>query len=268
MLDIKLLIFDIDGTLIKNKSEYIDPKTVKALNDASKNGYLEIIATGRCSYFIPPIIKDNFTSADYYITINGALITNGHMETLKKHPINETQFNQALKLANKYNVALAYKFEDAVVIYRSYLDFINIYTHGIEHPDILIDNTQNQDYHLKHGMPLGIFIIGEDETLKAMAQECDQVNWVYAYKNAMEAFDFGVSKAEAIKTLLKELKLKPSEIMTFGDGENDIEMLELAGIGVAMGNAKDHVKKHADFVTLDCDQGGIPYALKYFGIIE
>lgn len=268
MLGIKLLIFDIDGTLIKNKSEYIDEVTIKALKEASKNGYKEIIATGRCSYFIPNIIKNNFDNADYYITINGALITNDKMETLVKHPINLDQFNKALELADKYDVALAYKFEDAVVIYRSYKEFIEIYTHGVEHPSILIDNTQNRDYHLSHGMPMGIFIIGEDDILKAMSQECNNVNWVYAYAHAMEAFDFGVSKAEAIKSLLQTLNLSPSNIMTFGDGENDIEMLELAGIGVAMGNAQDYVKTHADFVTLDCDKGGISYALKHFKIID
>ena len=56
--------------------------------------------------------------------------------------------------------------------------------------------------------------------------------------------------------------------MAFGDGENDIDMLHYAGIGVAMGNASDLVKSNADYVTADIDDDGIEKALKHFGIID
>lgn len=55
--------------------------------------------------------------------------------------------------------------------------------------------------------------------------------------------------------------------MAFGDGGNDISMLEYVGIGVAMGNANPPVKERADFVTKDIDDDGIEYALRHFGLI-
>lgn len=57
------------------------------------------------------------------------------------------------------------------------------------------------------------------------------------------------------------------EIIAFGDAENDLDMIEFAGIGVAMGNAKDEVKAVADYVTTDVDENGIWNACKYFGLI-
>ena len=67
---------------------------------------------------------------------------------------------------------------------------------------------------------------------------------------------------------LDENGLKREEIMAFGDGENDIDMLKFAGIGVAMGNASDEVKAAADYVTDSVDADGIAKALKHFGLID
>lgn len=74
------------------------------------------------------------------------------------------------------------------------------------------------------------------------------------------------SKAEGIKQLVNHLKEKPKRVIAFGDGYNDIEMLQLADIGVAMGNASDEVKAHADFVTKRIDEDGIYYACEQLGL--
>lgn len=75
-------------------------------------------------------------------------------------------------------------------------------------------------------------------------------------------------KSAGIQKFLDEQGLDRSEIMAFGDGENDMEMLRFAGIGVAMGNAGDKVKVAADYVTDTVDNNGIEKALRYFGLIE
>ena len=76
-----------------------------------------------------------------------------------------------------------------------------------------------------------------------------------------------VNKATAINSILDEWKLDKNEIIAFGDSNNDLEMLDYVGVGVAMGNASDNVKNQSDYVTLDNDSDGIYYALKHFGII-
>lgn len=74
-------------------------------------------------------------------------------------------------------------------------------------------------------------------------------------------------KITGMKRLMAQLNLSQNEIMAFGDAENDIEMLQYAGIGVAMGNAVESVKETADYITDDIDKNGIQNALLYYHII-
>ena len=71
----------------------------------------------------------------------------------------------------------------------------------------------------------------------------------------------------AIEATLRYFHLKPEEVMAFGDGKNDRDMIRMAGIGVAMGNAHESVKEAADYVAAPADQEGIYLALQHFGLL-
>ena len=71
-----------------------------------------------------------------------------------------------------------------------------------------------------------------------------------------------------IKRYLELTGIRREEIIAFGDAENDLDMIQYAGIGVAMGNAKEAVKEVADYVTDDIDDDGIEKALKHLGLID
>lgn len=103
----------------------------------------------------------------------------------------------------------------------------------------------------------------EDE-LKAILPDCRITRW---NDRAVDIISRGGGKVVGIKQYLERNNILPRETMAFGDGENDIEMLEAAGIGIAMGNADDIVKKSADYVTDSVDNDGIGKALRYFQII-
>ena len=75
------------------------------------------------------------------------------------------------------------------------------------------------------------------------------------------------NKAVGIQKLIEYLGIKREEIIAFGDGHNDAEMLNYAGLGIAMGNAIEKVKKASDYITKDIDDSGIYYALKHFNVI-
>jgi hydroxymethylpyrimidine pyrophosphatase-like HAD family hydrolase len=76
-----------------------------------------------------------------------------------------------------------------------------------------------------------------------------------------------VSKSLAIIKVLQYFGIEKSEAIAFGDGENDIDMLELVGLGIAMGNGNEKLKNVADFVTKKSGEDGIEFALKKYGII-
>ena len=77
----------------------------------------------------------------------------------------------------------------------------------------------------------------------------------------------GCTKAVGIDRIIGQYGISLKETMAFGDGGNDIAMLQHAGVGVAMGNAMDEVKKAADFVTTSVDEDGIVNALRHFGLL-
>ena len=90
-------------------------------------------------------------------------------------------------------------------------------------------------------------------------------NLTYWYEKGVDIIDKGVSKASGIKDVLDILDLKKEESISFGDGENDLEMMSATGISVAMGNAVDDIKEKATYVTDSIDNDGLAKALeKYF----
>lgn len=266
MNKIKLLAFDIDGTLIPRGYTGLPTNTKETLLTMQHNGYKILLSTGRSSFFIQKDLLNTLHS-DYYVTANGTIVTDSNFNTLIKHPLDETIFYQLIELAKQYNIAIAFKFEKAIAIYHNYKDYVATYTNGVEHPDILIDNTKENNYHLTHGYPCDAFLIGDNDILRHIASLVSSLEWVVAYDRAMEAYNKGVSKASGIEYVMNQLDLSWENVMAFGDSENDIEMLSKAGIGVAMGNGIDSVKAVANYITTNCDDDGISYALKHYGLI-
>jgi hypothetical protein len=83
----------------------------------------------------------------------------------------------------------------------------------------------------------------------------------------MDVVPEGGSKSVGIDAICRSYGIAPDETMAFGDGQNDIEMLRHAGIGVVMGNAAEEVQAAADYVTASVDEDGVSRALRHFGLI-
>ena len=82
----------------------------------------------------------------------------------------------------------------------------------------------------------------------------------------MELVPKGIDKAQSLLRLLAKINLTPADLMAFGDGYNDLSMLKLAGVGVAMANAAPEVRADADYVTLSNEEDGVAEALLHFGM--
>ena len=82
----------------------------------------------------------------------------------------------------------------------------------------------------------------------------------------LELVPKGIDKAQSLLRLLSKINLTPADLMAFGDGYNDLSMLKLAGVGVAMANAAPEVRADADYVTLSNEEDGVAAALLHFGM--
>ena len=111
----------------------------------------------------------------------------------------------------------------------------------------------------------GFADLREKELFLPIAENLEPSRWNPAF---MDFNPKGLTKADGIGAVIRHLGITREETMAFGDGGNDIDMLRYAGIGVAMGNAEDHVKQAADHVTATVDEDGIGKALRHFGILQ
>ena len=92
----------------------------------------------------------------------------------------------------------------------------------------------------------------------------DQLNIVFSKPFFLEATDKNASKGTALLKVAEMYGIKPQEVIAIGDSENDISMIRNAGLGIAVANAKERIKKEADFVTLSNNESGVAYAINKF----
>lgn len=100
--------------------------------------------------------------------------------------------------------------------------------------------------------------------MSSVLEHCEATRWTSLFADVVPA---GGSKRVGMEKMLEYFGISREQTMAFGDGGNDIPMLEFAGIGVAMGNAAEEVARSADFVTRSVDENGIEYALEHFGLL-
>ncbi len=264
-MSIRLVAFDIDGTLIPRSTTTIDDMTKDAIRELEKKGIKVVISTGRIVTFMQKDVIDTIKS-DYCISINGGVITNGDYDIIKTYPMSEDNFNKIISLADEYHFGIGFKYPKEIAVYNEFDLYMSVYDPKGLYTKLINDYTKTRDYHKTHGMPVGCFWIGDNDILAKAASEID-MNCVYSYDRGRECFNSDVSKSEALRWVANKLGISMDEVMAFGDSDNDIDMLKAAKIGVAMGNATKTTKDIADYITDDCDKYGIPKALKHFEII-
>lgn len=110
-------------------------------------------------------------------------------------------------------------------------------------------------------------LLANDEAVDKYIRKLPHLTFKRWHPYVLNVLKEDVSKSLAIMKTLEFFGIDKSEAIAFGDGENDIDMLELVGIGIAMGNANETLKNVADFVTKKSSEDGIEYALKKFEII-
>ena len=257
---IKAVFFDIDGTLLSFETREIPVSTLGALKELRKKGIKAFIATGRH-------IKEMETvrsayDFDGFVTLNGQYCYDNEDKELHKLVISPEDIRAAVAGAKKkeypcYFVHGGGQFinmedEDVTKICRK----LQLPLPPIEDPEIALNLDVYQ---------LSVYLKREDEhKIMDKMKNSELVRW---NEDFIDIIPKGGGKHEGMRKILEHHGLEMEEAMAFGDGGNDISMLEAAGVGVAMGNASERVKLCADYVTDTVDNDGVEKALKHFGII-
>ena len=259
---IKAAFFDLDGTLVPYGEPGMSAKLREDLFELRCRGIKTILATGRGKHDLDNIGMLGDVVFDSYITFNGhccydtdgfyrqVSLTREDLEAacrvLREHPeivaIMEGENGNFLNQINDWVIDFFTKLSPTVYPVRA--------------PEAAIDEIIYQVVpFIKSGM--------EDMFLNHMPG-CTATRW---HEQATDLIPKGNGKADGIRAALERYGLTAEETIAFGDGENDMPMLKIAGIGVAMGNAKQIVKDSADYVTLSVHEDGVSAALRQFNIL-
>ena len=264
----KLIVTDMDGTLLNSDKE-VSPDTVEALRTLMTTGAKVTLATGRI-YRAAKRYADQIGMTTPLICCNGAVIVDPVTdELLYGAPIPATIGKQVLEIARRYGVY--YHLYDKETIYSERMEKLIAYFQRISQdyppahrvgtevvPDAMALFEQKEIYKIG-------FHYDNSERSAQMRREIEAIDGISGYKSLDTIYDVlmaGVNKGTALARLCGILAVRREEVMAFGDNENDLEMLEYAGMGVAMANAEAFVHDVADHVTASNDEEGVLRALE------
>ena len=258
---IKAIFFDIDGTLVSFKTKSIPSDVKEAIRRIRQKGIKVVIATGRSPFDIRYI--DDIES-DGIITTNGAYCIGSKGEIIAQYPFSKDSLDRLLCFLQKKPFPCSFMTDKGN--YINYIDdmmsslskLVNIPLPPVKPLTEIFELTIFQmDAFIESDL--------EAELLNHVLTDCVACRWHPYFADFNNA---NCSKATGMDLFMKYFGIENGQTMAFGDGGNDISMLKHATIGVAMGNAKDHVKAAADYVTNSVDENGLIDALKHFNIIE
>lgn len=258
---IELLVFDIDGTLVDQSKETVEDSAVKSINQARALGYHILIATGRSFFFIHEDVKARINT-EYYVTVNGACLNDEGGNVLVSHEFSHDCLYKVFDYCKENKIPLGIKYADYLGVYGDYDYFVKYYGSFQSHTKkFLVNDNNKKDF--TDVKPLGVYCFAPALKLFEMQTLMPNLNFIPTDDDTMEAIDKNVDKTKTVEEVIKRLNLTWDNVVAFGDGNNDVEMLKRAKIGVAMGNANSYVKSQADYVTSHILDDGIAKAIKH-----
>lgn len=258
MNPVKIIFFDIDGTLVDPATGNIPPKTREALKRLHEKGILLAIATGRPTASLPDLTGLPF---DAFCAFNGSLCYT-QKEIIHSVPIppedvrkvihNAAAIGRPVTVAVRHRLA-ANGWDQDLADYYALAGLVLTVAEDFE--SVLEENV--------YQMMLGC----RESDHPAIIRGTKGTDITFAWNRAADVIPAGSGKAQAIEKILAYYGLDPSQAMAFGDGCNDMDMLQTVGTGVAMGNGDERVKAIADAVCGHVAEDGIYHYCIQQGLI-
>ncbi|KAB7707911.1 Cof-type HAD-IIB family hydrolase [Bacillus aerolatus] len=254
----KIVFFDIDGTLLDHDKQ-LPEKTKEAVRLLRDKGVYTAIATGRAPFMYEDLRKE--LDIHSFVSFNGQYVV-FEDEVIYLNPLAVDALERLNECANKLEHPLVYMNEKVMRANHPKHTYIEESLGSLKfpHPESAPDFYKESELYQT-------LIFCEESDESYYREQFPEFTFIRWHPYSLDILPAGGSKAEGIKKMMERLKFKMEDVYAFGDGLNDIEMLKLAGTGVAMGNALPPVKKAADMVTTDVAEDGIYLALEKLNLI-
>lgn len=268
MNQIEIVAIDLDGTLLDDNKQLSD-KNIDTLNQIIKKGIKVMICTGRTLPSVKPII-DNLAlngEEEYLVLQNGAVIHQlPNYEIIDSSSISPDNRTEVIKVVSAI-VDSPITFYDSETIY--YLGSLPFSQRTIEDGRVLASDIKvsSKEEILSLDNVFKIAVIDEPNILDYLENQLpkklnESVDIIRSQPFILEFVPKDINKATALQFLSKKLKFERSHIMAIGDQANDLEMIEFAGIGVAMNNAIPALKEKADMIKGNNNESGVAEILE------
>ncbi len=270
MNKIKLIGIDLDGTAL-NSSKKLTEENIEAFKRCRENGVYVVPVTGRPYSGIYDEYKYKM-NCDYTINTNGAAVIDVKSgKRIISHTISKDIFSRLIKILKRFDCYYGIFHKDFGYLREDILEhelkkysgtplyeYILKTRKAVENQEDFINSIEFCD---------NIYVIAKNTGVRDKICDCiNDVNGIFFTCSDVDDVEIGgnCSKGKTLLELAEYLSIKPYEVMAIGDSGNDINMLESAGLAVAMENASDRVKEVSDYVTKSCEDSGVAYAIEKF----
>lgn len=261
----KLIAFDLDGTLTNSRKE-ITPRTKDALMAVQERGVKLVLCSGRPVYGIG-FLADELRMDEYggyIVAFNGAMVIDWKTkEVIMEQKLPDALVPELFRCAEDAGLAVLAHQGRTIVTNRQFDRHVmhNAFINRL--PLVQLDDFVNEvEYPLNKCL-----IVGEPDRLQALERTMKpqfegRMELYRSQPYFLECVPPGIDKAFSLNVLCEKTGVSAEELMAFGDGWNDVSMIEYAGMGVAMANGCDEIKAKADLITLSNDEDGVAVVLE------
>ena len=271
---IRMIALDLDGTTLRNDKS-ISAANESALEEAGSHGIQVVIATGRTFDALPESIL-NLKCVTYYICSNGATIYDAKTgKLLSESCLDPDAVQEMVALVKEKNYMFESFTEGKAYIGRDYYEAIRDRKLLYRGRDYVLATRRPVDdiyeftlLHKEHIENLNVFFPTQEEkkAFGPLLSEIPNATLTSSLYSNYELGGINVSKGNALEYVMGMCDIEASSLMAAGDSPNDISMLRLAGISIAVENSTDDVKRAADHVVPANDKDGIAYAVREYAL--
>lgn len=257
---IKAIFFDIDGTLISYQYPRMKKETIETLNRLKKDGIKLFIASGRHVLEVEELQLDKDFHFDGYLLLNGGYCFNDK-DVIYENVIDAHDVKQICQVIKEYHLPTLFIEKDDM-----YVNFVNEKVIQAQESINTSIPKISQEIHYEAIMQIDPYV--DDLLIKKIMKNTKNCKYTKWHDEAFDIIPSTGGKKAGIEAIKQYYGFQKEELVAFGDGENDIEMFHSVGISIAMNNAKDIVKEHADIICDDVDHRGITSGIEQLGLLS
>ena len=264
MKNIRLVASDLDGTLL-NKNKEITPRLFEALEKLDELGIYFVPSTGRPFGTVPKAIKE-LPFLKYVITSNGATIYDAtEQKNIIENYLTPEAVDAVIEVAKELPIITEYFIEGKAFIAKAVYDDLSPFDLTESH-EFYIKNSRTPVEDFWNEMKRNNAVL---ENINLVFKDMEQRKEIWDRLKALglasvtaattkniEITSLYATKAQALEKLCEVLGFSRENVLAMGDGDNDMPMIQFAGIGVAMANGEEHIKQAADIIADDCNDFG------------